>query len=576
MRDNTNEFKIRLARYLDELHWVYGELYNLDDYSFHDLCDILSQAYDNRSEKLKSWDRARMQVYDWYSGNEMFAYSIQATFLDKIKSLDNFISYLKELGVNYLHLHTDYNISDSLDLLINKLHDKGICLSIDYQINYTSSNHPWALKAKNGNKDYQKRYFMFDNWKIPREFEKNLKEFMPESSPGNFTWNNELQKVIMTRYNNDQWDLNYNNPKVFNDMVKDLLSLCNKGADIIHLEDLPYIYKRLGSDCENLSQVHSIARVLRIIIDVVCPGTLLLADTMTNPRNIAPYFGTVEKPECHVLYNIAINRSIWHTVATRDTRLLRYQLDHIHQLPKQYTFVNYLRGHESLIWTLDFEELEKEGMSKEAHISYLNRYFTGSTWDSNACGVMCEGDCIKGSVASLCGLELAVIQKNAFKLKLSMQLDMMLHAFIFTLRGIPVILGGDELGYTDTGMFDESKVSLRKKPETKESQMYHMLKQFHHIRESYNIFENDADMWTFDTGSNQVLGIGRYLNDEKLLAVFNFSEHKQTVKIQDLEDFNDLLKEIPIAKEFPLEPYSFKWLMADMKKEDEMNEDISI
>ena len=84
--------------------------------------------------------------------------------------------------------------------------------------------------------------------------------------------------------------------------------------------------------------------MMRMIGEIVCPGIVLLGEVVMEPREVAPYFGTVEKPECHMLYTVTTMATTWHTVATEDTRLLRKQMDTVCALPREYTFLNYLRA----------------------------------------------------------------------------------------------------------------------------------------------------------------------------------------------------------------------------------------
>ena len=131
----------------------------------------------------------------------------------------------------------------------------------------------------------------------------------------------------MTTFYPYQWDLNYANPVVFNEMVNNMLYLVNQGIDIVRIDAVPYIWKQLGTTCRNLPQVHTIVRMMRMITEIVCPGVLLLGEVVMEPEKVVPYFGTLEKPECHMLYNVTTMASTWHTVATADTRLLKHQMD---------------------------------------------------------------------------------------------------------------------------------------------------------------------------------------------------------------------------------------------------------
>lgn len=222
----------------------------------------------------------------------------------------------------------------------------------------------------------------------------------------------------MTTFYPYQWDLNYGNNVVFNDMVGYMLALANKGIDVIRLDAVPYIWKELGTSCRNLPKVHSLVRMMRMITEIVCPSVLLLGEVVMEPSRVVPYFGTVEKPECHMLYNVTTMASTWHTVATKDTRLLRRQMDQLSELPKNYVFLNYLRCHDDIGWGLDYEWLSQFGISEIPHKRYLNDYFTGKWQGSNARGELYNDDPrlgdarLCGTTASLCGIEAAIYEKT--------------------------------------------------------------------------------------------------------------------------------------------------------------------
>lgn len=184
-----------------------------------------------------------------------------------------------------------------------------------------------------GKKSIRTCYFFYDNWDIPSQFEKTVPQVFPTTAPGNFTWLPEIEKVVMTTFYPYQWDLNYANPVVFNEMMYNFLYFANLGIDIIRIDAVPYIWKELGTSCRNLQKVHTIVRMMRMIGEIVCPGILLLGEVVMEPEKVVPYFGTPEKPECHMLYNVTTMATIWNTVATKDTRLLEKQLDSVYHLP---------------------------------------------------------------------------------------------------------------------------------------------------------------------------------------------------------------------------------------------------
>ena len=183
----------------------------------------------------------------------------------------------------------------------------------------------------------------------------------------------------MTTFYPYQWDLNYRNPRVFNEMIYNFLYLTNQGIDIVRIDAVPYIWKELGTTCRNLKQVYTIVRMMRMIAEIVCPGVLLLGEVVMEPEKVVPYFGTVEKPECHMFYNVTTMATSWNSIATGDIRLLKKQMDIVNQLPKQYVFLNYLRCHDDIGWGLDYETMRPWGIKEIPHKRYLNDYFTGKS-----------------------------------------------------------------------------------------------------------------------------------------------------------------------------------------------------
>ena len=138
---------------------------------------------------------------------------------------------------------------------------------MDFVMNHTSDEHEWAKRARAGEKEYQDRYFFFDNFDVPSIYEQYCPQVFPTTAPGNFTWLPEIGKHVMTTFYPYQWDLNYRNPVVLNEMTANLLNLANKGVDIVRIDAVPYIWKELFTPCRNLKQVHTIVRILRMVTE---------------------------------------------------------------------------------------------------------------------------------------------------------------------------------------------------------------------------------------------------------------------------------------------------------------------
>ena len=609
----AKEFSARLKPRYDELKWLYCEVYNNDQKAFDWLCGEMYKYYKERKNALKELDRLREKEPDWYSTNKLVGMMMYVdNFADNLKGVISKIDYIKESGINYLHLMPmlkspkgksdgGYAVADfrsvepslgtteDLENLTAECHKNGISVCLDFVMNHTSDEHEWALAAAAGDEEMRKRYFFFDNPEIPNTFEKTVPQVFPTTAPGSFTTLSNGD-IVMTTFYPYQWDLNYGNCVVFNDMVCNMLSICNRGIDIIRLDAVPYIWKELGTNCRNLPKVHTLVRMIRIITEIVCPSVLLLGEVVMEPDKVAPYFGTKEKPECHMLYNVTTMASIWHTVATKDTRLLKQQTEKIGNLPKDYVFINYLRCHDDIGWGLDYGFLSCFGMGEIPHKRFLNDYFTGKFPGSVARGELYNdseslGDArLCGTTASLCGIETALEQNDLSALEVAIKCDIMLHAYMLTLSGISVIYSGDEIGrlndygyhndpekaadsrYLHRGKFEWEKAKLRNERNTLENRIYKALLSLFDIRRKNAIFDTDADFKTMFTGNDHVLGLVRDRDGERLYAVFNFSADNQAIETPETcMGINLVTGEKTNGISGKLEPYEFVWLLCKSK-----------
>lgn len=607
-------FDQRLARYYDELKWLYCELYNNATQAFDYFMKVLKDYYTEREDALKELDLIREASPDWFKGNDMLGMLMYTNcFAKNLKGVKENLGYIKESGVNYLHLmpllespegRSDggYAVSDfrkvdpklgtmeDLADLARECHANNVSLCLDFVMNHTSEDHEWARKAKAGDYEYQKRYFFFDNWNIPNAFEETVPQVFPQTAPGNFSWCPEVGKVVMTTFYPYQWDLNYANPVVFNDMMANMLNLCNHGVDVIRLDAVPYIWKTLGTSCRNLPQVHTLVRIMRIATEIVCPGTLLLGEVVMGPSKVVPYFGTVEKPECNMLYNVTTMATTWHTLATHDVRLMKHQLGQVFSLPKQYVFLNYLRCHDDIGWGLDYNFLKQFGVDEVEHKRFLNAYFRGYTDYSDARGELYNDDPrlgdarLCGTTASLCGIEAAEYERDTEKLDRAIRLDIMLHAFLLTQSGIPVLYSGDEIGqlndysyhenplkwddsrYLHRGDFRWDEAKKRKQTKSREGRIFKAIQKLEKLRSKHSVFDGAADTWIVETYNDAVLGIGRYYKGEKLIALFNFSPFYQTAWIDEPEDYKDMLtNKKREAKAVEIPNHDFVWLVTKFK-----------
>ncbi len=570
----TAEYIKRFEERYDELKWLYCELYNNNMEAFDWLCDSLYGYYQERNTELKKLDRQRVKNPDWYKQNDLLGMMMYTNaFAGTLKGVKEKLPYVKSCGVNYLHFMPllespkgrddgGYAVADfrkvkpelgtmeDLEDLTAECHRQGISCCLDFVMNHTSEDHEWAKAARQGDPVARSRYFFYDDWFVPNIYEETVPEVFPTTAPGNFTWINDCNQVVMTTFYPYQWDLNYANPMVFNDMVGNMLYMANRGIDVIRLDAVPYIWKQIGTNCRNLPQVHTLVRMMRIISEIVCPGVLLLGEVVMEPSKVVPYFGTVDKPECHMLYNVTTMASTWNTIATKDVGLLKRQMDQVCALPKDYVFLNYLRCHDDIGWGLDYDWLAQFGIDEVAHKKFLNDYFTGKGYNSDSRGELYNDDPrlgdarLCGTTASLSGLEAGQYEANADKIDQAISCDLMLHGYLLAQSGIPVLYSGDEIGQTNDysykndpdkcadsrylhrGNFPWDKVE---KKDAVAMRIFDALRHMEEIRASHDVFSCNANVYTIETGCASVLGIVREYAGHELRAFFNFSNMDQLI-----------------------------------------------
>ena len=606
-KKNDSIFQHRLERHHDELRWLYMELYQNGD-MFAELCSQMYEYYNCRSKKLKERDLKREKGPDWYHGKDMLGMMLYTdNFAGNMKGVKEKIPYLKECNINCLHLmpfldtpkgrsdggyavadfckvRPDLGTMKDLAELTEKCHEEDINVCMDFVMNHTSEDHEWARRARAGEGEYMSRYFFYDNEEIPEKYEKTVPQVFPTTAPGNFTYLPETGHYVMTTFYPYQWDLNYRNPRVFNEMIYNFLYLTNQGIDIVRIDAVPYIWKELGTTCRNLKQVHTIVRMMRMIAEIVCPGVLLLGEVVMEPEKVVPYFGTVEKPECHMLYNVTTMATTWNSIATGDIRLLKKQMDIVNQLPKQYVFLNYLRCHDDIGWGLDYETMRPWGIKEIPHKRYLNDYFTGKIRGSVSRGELYNDDPITqdarfcGTTASMCGIEKAGFEHDEEAMNAAVREDIMLHAYMLTQSGIPMLYSGDELGqvndysykndpekcadsrYIHRGKLPWELAEDKEDVTTVQGNIFQTLDRLEKIRRQEITFDKDADVYTYDVHDDSILCVLREYKGRRFFGIFNFSNQEKTAWMQEKGMYRNLLMgEKTELKDIRLSGYEFLW-----------------
>jgi amylosucrase len=472
----------RLDREFGRLERLFEEVYGAGERTATELARLAAQlatSWQQRPADLKALDAAREADPTWFTSNRMLGGVLYVDrYAGDLEGVRARIPYFRELGLTYLHLmplfaapeeNSDggYAVSsyrevsrelgtmEQLTDLAAELRANGIALVVDFIFNHTSDEHEWARRAQAGEAEFEDYYWIFPDRTMPDEYERTVREIFPDDHPGSFvpvpTPDGTGQRWVWATFHSFQWDLNYANPAVFRAMAGEMLYLANRGVDILRMDAVAFIWKRLGTPCESLPEAHLLIQAFNAVCRIAAPAVLFKSEAIVHPDEVIEY---VSPGECQLSYNPLQMALIWNSLATRDARLLQQALERRHALPPGTSWVNYVRSHDDIGWTFADEDAAELGIDGYAHRRFLNQFFVNRFEGSFARGVPFQdnprtGDCrIAGTTASLAGLE-AGDPGAVDRIVLA-------HAIVLSTGGVPLLYLGDEVGQlNDYGYVEE-------------------------------------------------------------------------------------------------------------------------
>jgi len=604
-------FQSRLVDYFPQLYWRYFKLYaSHSDFNYYleNLILTCARSWISRKQVLKELDGAREDDTLWFQSNQMLGGVCYVDlFSGDLDVLREKIPYFKEIGLTYLHLMPLYKTPDEendggyavssyrvvdpslgtiqdLEQLADDLRKEDISLALDLVFNHTADEHDWALRAISGDAGYQNYYHMFPNRKIPDAYELHLREIFPNEHPGSFTYKEEIDQWVWTTFHTFQWDLNYANPAVFNNMVAEMLFLANLGVEVLRLDAVAFTWKKLGTKCENLPEAHILIQAFNALARIAAPALLFLSEAIVHPDDITKY---IHPDECQLSYNPLQMALLWNSLATREVRLLDQAFRERNNIPGGCTWVNYIRVHDDIGWTFSDEDAARLSINSYDHRQFLISFYTGKFPGSFARGLPFQENHetqdarISGTTASLAGLEKALNEETALEVDLAIRRILLLYGVTLTTNGIPLIYLGDEVGtlndYSykeDPAKADDSrwvhrprtdwqKYKRRCIPNSIEGKIFTGFQELISLRKDNDVFTG-FDLRPMDTGNQHVLGFIRQNEEQRVLILANFSEREQMVSPNVLryygssEEFSDVVSGRKIiSEECVLEPYQF-------------------
>jgi len=622
IQSNDTAFLERLSERLATINRLYYQIYSTHpkkDELFEQLIVTLFKANHERSSTLKKRDEEKAEKGHWFLSNEMVGMSLYVDrFAGNLKKMPSKLAYLRNLGVNFLHImplfqspegESDggYAVSDfrkiderfgtleDLRTLIKEMQKNEMHLMLDIVVNHTSHRHEWAEKAKKGDLYHQDFYYMYENRWIPNEYEEHMPEIFPEAAPGNFTWSEECQKWVMTVFHDYQWDLNFMNPIVLREMIDNILFYANLGVDVLRVDAPAFIWKQTGTSCQNLPQVHTLLQLIKQCVLVSSPGMALLGEAIVAPKEITKYFGTGEFKalECDFAYNAVHMALQWDMLATGETEVMMAAQHEILKKPFGTSWITYTRCHDDIGLGYENQMIKAAGKQPYPHRRFLMDYYSGKFPNSPATGELFSsnpktGDArISGTLASLCGLEKALRENDSFSINESIQKIILMQAHSMFIGGLPILYYGDEVGYTNDYSFrddpgksydnrwmhrpiiDWKKNKLADKEGSIENRIFSQTQKLIQIRKQLPVIA-DLKNLTWSTPQNKHVAVFMRDKDaDRFFGVFNFSsfptnltwyvfkEHTQAPK-RLLDHWSGIEIEVGYDHEFlELRPYQF-------------------
>ncbi|MBI5950874.1 MAG: amylosucrase [Chloroflexi bacterium] len=583
------QFTARLQKNFPALFELYLQIYHGQyDFFFHleDLVTSIARSWSSRPLDLRELDEARERNPLWFQSNQMLGGVCYVDlFAGDLKGVKSKIPYFKELGLTYLHLmplfkapekendggyavssyrevHPPLGTMKELALLSRELRSANISLVVDLVFNHTSDEHIWAQKAKAGEEEFMDFYRIFPTREMPDRYDQNLRDIFPEQRSGSFTFFPELFNGnggwVWTTFHSYQWDLNYANPAVFNRMTEEMLFLANQGVEVIRLDAVAFIWKQLGTGCENLPEAHALIQAFNAVAQIAAPALIFKSEAIVHPDDVVKY---ISPHECQISYNPLLMALLWNTLATRQVNLLSQALAKRFKLHPETAWVNYVRVHDDIGWTFSDDDAAQFGINGRDHRNFLNEFYRGRFSGSFARGLPFQenqftGDCrISGTCASLAGLEKALHEEGEKEVELAIRRILLIHGIILTAGGIPLLYLGDEVGtlndytYRDDPAHerdsrwvhrpktDWQKYEKRSDAKCIEGRVFQGLKKLIALRKQHKVF-GGGELEVIPTENEHVLGFMRIHAGKRAVVFANFSESPQTIPARILEQYS--------------------------------------
>jgi trehalose synthase len=540
-------------------------------------------------------NKSAMNESLWYKDATFYQVYVRA-FRDSsgdghgdIRGLTEKLDYLQELGVDCVWLmplypsplrDDGYDIADYYNIaetfgtledfkaLLDAAHTRGIRIIMDLVLNHTSDQHPWFQDSR---ADHHSPYRDYYVWSDTDQKYKEARIIFLDTEPSNWTWDEVAGQYFWHRFYASQPDLNYDNPKVQEEMMQVAGFWLKLGIDGFRADAVPYLFEREGTNCENLPETHVYLKKLRAFMDEKYPGRILLCEANQWPEDVRPYFG--DGDEFHMGFHFPIMPRIFMAIKKGRSEDMREILRRTPPIPENCQWCIFLRNHDEL--TLEMVTAEERQWM----------------WENYA-------------PESRMRLNLGIRRRLTPLLDNDVRKIRLAYSLLFTLPGSPILYYGDEIGMGDNiwledrngvrtpmqweagvaagfseapveklyapviddGFYGPERVNVtaqRADPNSMLNIIRHMIS----VRKGHLAFGRGEFEWV-DIGNESIALYQRTYQGETILAMHNVSDRRQQITMpikKPVTGMTDLLtgKEFVASGEglkIALEPYQYFWL----------------
>ncbi|MHB8484650.1 MAG: maltose alpha-D-glucosyltransferase [Candidatus Acidiferrales bacterium] len=492
-----------------------------------------------------------------------------------------FPSPLKDDGYDisdYLGVHPMYGTIEDFQTFLNAAHDRGLQVVIELVINHTSEEHPWFQAARQAAAGSPERDFYV--WSDTDQKYRGVRIIFTDTEKSNWTWDPVARAYYWHRFFSHQPDLNYDNPRVVEEVIKVMRYWLDMGVDALRVDAIPYLVEREGTSCENLPGTHAVIKRLRQEIDANYSGRMLLAEANQWPTDVRPYFG--DGDECHMAFHFPLMPRIYMALRQEDRLPITDIIAETPSIPENCQWALFLRNHDELTLEMVTDD-ERDYMYLAYSADPRMRINLG----------------IRRRLAPL-------VDNNRRRIELLISL-------LFSFPGSPILYYGDEIGMGDniylgdrngvrTPMqwngdrnagFSNATPALLYSPlimdpvwgyeainaeaqQSDPSSLLNWMRNMIALRKLFRVFGRGSIEF-LDPANRKVLAYLRRDGDEQILCVANLSRFAQPVDL-DLSKLEGMLPiemlgyvEFPVVEQQPyrltLAPYGFMWLELHARQE---------